>query len=215
MFQAQIPLDKKELFMRKSVLISKRAIVLTGLVLALSAAVYLNWQYSGGKDSLSTASRDETKIGQSVYVNNTVSNTPEEDYFSKTATEREKSRNNTVAEFDGIINNAKASDEAKKQAETNKNTIINNIEKEINIETLVKAKGFENAVAVILPVTVFSAVLYTVKGYVTIKQALPFIPTGILGAFLGAWFIKKISPEFLKKIFGGFMIYAGIRLLLR
>ena len=78
--------------MRKSVLISKRAIVLTGLVLALSAAVYLNWQYSGGKDSLSTASRDETKIGQSIYVNNTVSNTAEEDYFSKTAIERENSR---------------------------------------------------------------------------------------------------------------------------
>lgn len=63
--------------MRKSVLISKRAIVLTGLVLALSAAVYLNWQYSGSKDNVSTSSRDETKIGQSVYVNNTVSNTPE------------------------------------------------------------------------------------------------------------------------------------------
>lgn len=149
MFQAQIPLDKKELFMRKSVLISKRAIVLTGLVLALSAAVYLNWQYSGGNDSLLTASRDETKIGQSIYVNNTVSNTAEEDYFSKTATEREKSRNNTVAEFDGIINNAKSSDEAKKKAETNKNTIINNMEKEINIETLVKAKGFEKCIAVV------------------------------------------------------------------
>lgn len=135
--------------MRKSVLISKRAIVLTGLVLALSAAVYLNWQYSGSKDNVSTSSRDETKIGQSVYVNNTVSNTPEEDYFTKTATEREKSRNNTVAEFDGIINNAKSSDDAKKQAETNKNTIINNMEKELNIETLVKAKGFEKCIVVV------------------------------------------------------------------
>lgn len=80
---------------------------------------------------------------------------------------------------------------------------------------LEQKQAHKNAVAVILPITIFSAVLYMVKGYVTIKQALPFIPTGIFGAFLGAWFIKKISPEFLKKIFGGFMIYAGIRLLFR
>lgn len=72
-----------------------------------------------------------------------------------------------------------------------------------------------NAVAVILPITVLSAVLYLIKGYVDISQSFNFIPTGILGSLLGTVIIKKISPVWLKRIFGGFMVYAGVRLLLR
>ncbi len=80
---------------------------------------------------------------------------------------------------------------------------------------LEQKQAHTNAVAVILPITVISAVLYMIKGYVSVSDAIPFIPTGIIGSFLGAYFLKKISPFYLKKLFGGFMIYAGIRLLLR
>lgn len=72
-----------------------------------------------------------------------------------------------------------------------------------------------NAVAVILPVTVVSAGYYILKGSVSVSDAFPYIPSGILGAVIGSFIMKKISPLFLKRIFGAFMIYAGIRLLLR
>ena len=72
-----------------------------------------------------------------------------------------------------------------------------------------------NAVAIILPITVFSAVLYLVKDYVNLSDGLPFIPTGLLGAVIGTYFLKKISPLWLKRIFGGFMVYAGVRLLFK
>lgn len=72
-----------------------------------------------------------------------------------------------------------------------------------------------NAVAVILPITVFSAVLYLIKDYVDISQSFDFIPTGVIGSLLGTVIIRKISPVWLKRIFGGFMVYAGIRLLLK
>lgn len=72
-----------------------------------------------------------------------------------------------------------------------------------------------NAVAVILPITALSAVLYMLRGYVTLGQAWIYMPTGLIGAALGTLILKKISPLWLKRIFGGFMIYAGIRLLLR
>ena len=72
-----------------------------------------------------------------------------------------------------------------------------------------------NAVAVILPITVLSSILYLVKGYVTFSDALPFIPAGVLGSLIGTWVIKKISPLWLKRIFGCFIIYAGVRLLLK
>ena len=86
---------------------------------------------------------------------------------------------------------------------------------------LLKKIGFSqkqahaNAIAIILPITVLSAVLYLFNGYVTLKDALIYMPTGLLGAVLGTYFLKKISPLWLKRIFGGFMIYAGVRLLLK
>ncbi|MBQ3053097.1 MAG: sulfite exporter TauE/SafE family protein [Clostridia bacterium] len=72
-----------------------------------------------------------------------------------------------------------------------------------------------NAVAVILPITVLSGALYLVKGHVTVADAIPFIPSGLIGAVIGTFIIKKISPLWLKRIFGVFIIYAGIRLLLK
>ncbi len=84
-----------------------------------------------------------------------------------------------------------------------------------------KKLGFEqkdahkNAVAVILPISIISAVLYLWKDYVNLSDAYVYIPTGVIGALIGAWILKKISPVWLKRIFGGFMVYAGIRLLIR
>lgn len=139
--------------MRKSVIINKRAIVMTGLLLALAAAIYLNWQFSDGgmTDKTVTSSADET-LGQSMYVNKNVTandNDNDNDYFTKTVKSREKSRNETIAELDEIIGNAKSSDDAKKQAENNKNIIAANITKESNIETIITAKGFEKCIAVV------------------------------------------------------------------
>lgn len=80
---------------------------------------------------------------------------------------------------------------------------------------LSQKSAHSNAVALILPITVLSALLYLIKGYVKISDALPFIPAGIVGAVAGTYFLKKISPLWLKRIFGGFMVYAGVRLLFR
>lgn len=86
---------------------------------------------------------------------------------------------------------------------------------------VLKAKGLkqkaaqENAVAVILPITVISAVFYLLKGYMKIGDSFIYLPTGLLGAAAGTFIIKKISPLYLKCIFGAFMIYAGIRTVLK
>jgi len=72
-----------------------------------------------------------------------------------------------------------------------------------------------NAIAVILPITVISAIIYIFNDYVTLKDSLIYIPTGLIGAVLGTYLLKKISPLWLKRIFGSLMIYAGIRLLIK
>lgn len=72
-----------------------------------------------------------------------------------------------------------------------------------------------NAVAVILPLSVFSACLYLFRGNVTVTDTLIFIPGGLVGAGAGTILLKKISPKWLAVIFGAFMVYSGVRLLLR
>ena len=72
-----------------------------------------------------------------------------------------------------------------------------------------------NAVAVILPITVISAAVYMLKGFVNFSDAAVFMPTGVIGALIGTKIIQKISVPLLNALFGGFMIYAGVRLLFR
>ena len=72
-----------------------------------------------------------------------------------------------------------------------------------------------NAVAVCLPISVLSAVLYILNDRVKFGDAAPYIIWGLIGAVIGTVILKKISPNVLKKIFAVFIIYAGARLLLR
>ncbi len=76
-------------------------------------------------------------------------------------------------------------------------------------------EAHENAIAVILPLTILSAALYLYRGSVTLTDALPFIPSGLVGAIVGTFLMKKISNIWLSRIFGGFMIFAGIRMLFK
>lgn len=80
---------------------------------------------------------------------------------------------------------------------------------------LTQTEAHANAIAVIVPVTLVSASMYLVFRNVEIKDAIGYIPTGVIGALLGTFCLKKISPLWLKRIFGVFMVYAGVRLLLR
>lgn len=74
-------------------------------------------------------------------------------------------------------------------------------------------QSHENAVAVILPLTVMSAALYLLNGRVSIADAWSYIPGGLIGALIGTFLMKKISNVWLTRIFGGFMIFSGLRML--
>lgn len=74
-------------------------------------------------------------------------------------------------------------------------------------------EAHENAVAVILPLTFLSAVLYLMSGRVVLSDAWSYIPGGLAGALIGTFLMKKISSVWLTRIFGGFMIFSGVRML--
>lgn len=76
-------------------------------------------------------------------------------------------------------------------------------------------KAQASAIAVILPLTVFSCLLYFSKGYIRLESAVLFLPFGLFGAAIGTFLLKKLSGKLLQGVFGGFMLWAGIRMLLR
>lgn len=72
-----------------------------------------------------------------------------------------------------------------------------------------------NAIAVILPLSIISALFYIINGYTGINKALIFIPGGITGAVAGGLILPKIPQKTLRKIFAIFIIWAGVRMIIK
>ncbi len=78
-----------------------------------------------------------------------------------------------------------------------------------------QTKAHATAISIILPLTIISAVLYIYKNNSIISDSMIFIIPGMIGAFCGAIILPHIPSGVLKKTFSAFMIYAGIRMILR
>lgn len=76
-------------------------------------------------------------------------------------------------------------------------------------------KAHATSVAVILPLTIASTVVYITKKQVEISFAAKLIIPGLIGAAAGALIMKKMNGNILKRIFGIAMIVAGIRILMK
>ena len=76
-------------------------------------------------------------------------------------------------------------------------------------------RAHSSSIAVVLPISAVSAGLYLYGGHAAIADALPYIPGGIIGALIGGRIMKRIEPKLLRRIFGGFAVWAGVRMLLR
>ncbi len=75
-------------------------------------------------------------------------------------------------------------------------------------------KAHASSIAITLPLSVISTVIYSLKGHINYSLALKFVPLGLLGAIAGSRLLKKISNKVLKKIFGAILIISGIRMLM-
>lgn len=71
------------------------------------------------------------------------------------------------------------------------------------------------SVCIILPICLLSAIIYLLKGKVTVSDALPYLPFSVLGAVIGSLTLSKINQNFLRKLFGVFMLWAAVQLLIR
>lgn len=69
------------------------------------------------------------------------------------------------------------------------------------------------SVAVIFMFSLVTAVSYGISDNLDFGTALKYVPFGIIGALVGALFLKKIKAKWLKKIFGGLIVAASVRMM--
>ena len=134
----------KKFFSRGTV----RGIVVAGSALLIGAAVYLNyaWFYDPagslgyGEGNMDSGFSDSTGTGATEGEN---------DYFTSTALDRQEARDEAIDVLKLVAESEESSEEAKAEAAEKISKIAVDIQNEANIETLVKAKGFEECVAII------------------------------------------------------------------
>lgn len=82
-------------------------------------------------------------------------------------------------------------------------------------DNLDQTKAHATAIAVILPLTVISAVMYIMRGDVNISDAGIYIIPGVIGSAIGSIILPKVPKNILGKVFSVFIIYAGVRMILK
>jgi stage III sporulation protein AH len=134
----------------KKIGVRNLAIVLS--VLVIGASVYANWALFGkDKTSDGGAGDKQTNVGGTNSGEDTSGAGADtaEDYFSAAVIDRESARGEALEVLQSVVDDASSHEEAKEQALKDIAAMAKVIENESNIETLVKAKGFDECVAVI------------------------------------------------------------------
>lgn len=78
-----------------------------------------------------------------------------------------------------------------------------------------RKKAQATAVSIILPLSLITAYFYLSKGYLSVKDAFPYIVPGFFGAVLGGKILKNTSSNILRIIFSLVMLWAGVRLIIK
>ena len=73
-------------------------------------------------------------------------------------------------------------------------------------------KSHATAILIIFAFTLVSLALYGFSGKLDFYLALKVSSGGVLGGFFGAKFLNKLSFNSIHIIFGGFMIFAAVRM---
>ena len=125
-----------------------KSIVVASAALLIGLAVYLNyrWFYDPsanlgyGDNNMENNYSDSQSTGGQVETN---------DYFASTVLDRKEARDEALDVLKMVTESDDATEQAKAEAQAKISKIAVDIQNEANIETLVKAKGFEDCVAII------------------------------------------------------------------
>lgn len=129
-------------------IIGKKQIILTCLTLILGAAIYVNYVISDSSiPETEVVENASKKYGTAAFVSEDQTEGKENaDYFEQARIDRLESRDKAVQTLKSIMNGGDSTEEEQAVASTDAASISELIEKESNIESLLKAAGFEDAV---------------------------------------------------------------------
>ncbi len=140
----------------------KKQWMMLGLVVALGAAVYLNYYFTQdipltqGEQSAATDAEDD-KLGDTLFVGAQPHDAPSgdeqtpssADYFDEARASRTAAREESVKLLEEVFDSAQSGAEEKAAATAKATAIADHILQESNIENLIIAKGFADCVVFI------------------------------------------------------------------
>ena len=126
--------------MKLSMIINKRHIILSALVVALGAAVFINWYYTKPEVSLTTEKTTvidkQTNLGDAKYVNSD----DVEELFSEAKLKRSKTHDRQLEELNKVINSQTADEKSKEAASEKFKSVVDVLKAETDAENLITAK---------------------------------------------------------------------------
>lgn len=121
----------------------KKTLIIFCSILLIGAAIYLNWMLFGSNG------KDYTPPGNNTGNDNTGDNEEPLSYFALAMLDRQRARDEAIEVLQQVVDSSDADSEEKSNAIASIARIAADIEAEANIETLIKAKGFTQCIAVI------------------------------------------------------------------
>ncbi len=76
-------------------------------------------------------------------------------------------------------------------------------------------KAHATSISIILPLCFLSGIFYFFSGHFSFGQAVGYLPLGLAGAVLGAWLLKKIPNDLLRRVFGIVIIISAVRIFMK
>ena len=152
--------------MEKKKLRITRALILVACAAVVGVSVYADWNFNRKKDvdtggylyNSAVTGENVKVLGEATYVgtengsaqNEAVgSGAAEQSYFVSAMNDRQRSRDESLELLQTIVDSSESMPDAKNQALSDMSQIAAAMEAESNIETLIKAKGFEDCIAVV------------------------------------------------------------------
>ena len=126
----------------------KKHVISAALVLALGAAVYVNWQFGGSQKT------SVKELGAASYVNATVTATADETasksslskdqqaLFASERTKRQNTQDAAMEQAQNALDLENASDEDKTEAQKSVEKLLKTFTVQDSIESIIRAKGF-------------------------------------------------------------------------
>ncbi len=148
----------------------KRQLVIASLVVALGAAVYLNWQFSEPQELVETQTEASSvkQLGQTTYVNTelktessqtdkvkqtsqtskpaqTVSTQPDKGHFAEERARRDKGNEQAMEIMTDIIESDKEDETRRSDTMKSAEKLSQTIKSQTDIENEIRLKGFQDA----------------------------------------------------------------------